>query len=38
METRSTFQSREEMDTLVEMGMVEGMEQAAGQMDALLLD
>ena len=38
MEMRPTFQSREEMDRLVEMGMVEGMEQAAGQMDAVLVD
>ena len=36
MQTRSTFESREEMDKLVEMGMVEGMREAAGQMDALL--
>jgi len=38
METRSTFQAREEMDKLVEMGMVEGLREAAGQMDALLAD
>jgi uncharacterized protein YndB with AHSA1/START domain len=36
MQTRSTFASREEMDRLVEMGMVEGMREAAGQMDAVL--
>lgn len=38
METRSTFKSREEMDKLVEMGMVEGIREAAGQMDALLAE
>jgi uncharacterized protein YndB with AHSA1/START domain len=36
MQTRSTFESREEMDKLVEMGIVEGLRAAAGQMDALL--
>jgi uncharacterized protein YndB with AHSA1/START domain len=36
MEIRSSFESREDMDKLVEMGMVEGLTQAVGQMDALL--
>ncbi len=36
MELHSTFESREEMEKLVEMGAVEGMQQAIGQMDALL--
>ena len=36
MEIRSTYESREEMDTLIEMGALEGMQQAVGQMDALL--
>ncbi len=36
MELRSTFASREELDKLVGMGMLEGLEQAVGQMDALL--
>jgi uncharacterized protein YndB with AHSA1/START domain len=36
MEIRSTFESREDMEKLVKMGMVEGLEQAVGQMDALL--
>ena len=36
MELRSTLGSREDMDRLVRMGMVEGLEQAVGQMDALL--
>ena len=35
--TRSTFDSREQMDQLVNMGMVEGFREAAGQMDAVLL-
>jgi uncharacterized protein YndB with AHSA1/START domain len=36
MELRSTFESREDMDKLVSMGVVEGLQQAVGQMDALL--
>ena len=36
MEMRSSFESREAMEGLVEMGMVEGLRQAVGQMDALL--
>jgi uncharacterized protein YndB with AHSA1/START domain len=37
MEVSSAFQSREDLDKLVEMGMVEGLKQAVGQMDALLV-
>ncbi|MEY9485448.1 uncharacterized protein YndB with AHSA1/START domain [Streptomyces calvus] len=36
MELRSAFDTREQMEQLAEMGMVEGMTQAIGQMDALL--
>jgi uncharacterized protein YndB with AHSA1/START domain len=36
MEMQSTFESREDMDKLVDMGMVEGLQEAIGQMDALL--
>jgi uncharacterized protein YndB with AHSA1/START domain len=36
MEMRSTYASREELDKLVEMGMLEGLQQAVGQIDALL--
>jgi uncharacterized protein YndB with AHSA1/START domain len=36
MEIRSTFESREEMDKLIKMGMIEGLQQSVGQMDALL--
>jgi uncharacterized protein YndB with AHSA1/START domain len=36
MEMHSTFDSREDMDKLVNMGMVEGLQQAVSQMDALL--
>jgi uncharacterized protein YndB with AHSA1/START domain len=36
MELRSTYASREDMDTLIEMGMLEGLQQSVGQMDALL--
>jgi hypothetical protein len=36
MEMKSTFESREDMDKLVEMGMVEGLQEAIAQMDALL--
>ena len=36
MEIRSTYASREELDKLIGMGMLEGLQQAVGQMDALL--
>jgi uncharacterized protein YndB with AHSA1/START domain len=36
MEMRSVFDSREQMQQLVDMGAVEGMQEAVGQMDALL--
>jgi uncharacterized protein YndB with AHSA1/START domain len=36
MELRSVFDSREQMDQLLTMGMDEGIMQAVGQMDALL--
>ena len=36
MEMQSKFASREDMEKLVGMGMVEGLQQAVGQMDALL--
>ena len=36
MELRSFFDSREQMEQLMKMGMLEGLEQAVGQMDALL--
>ena len=36
MELRSVFDSREQMEQLVNMGAVEGLQQAVGQMDALL--
>jgi uncharacterized protein YndB with AHSA1/START domain len=36
MEMQLTFESREDMEKIVGMGTVEGLEQAAGQMDALL--
>jgi uncharacterized protein YndB with AHSA1/START domain len=36
MEIRSNYASREEMDQLIEMGGLEGLQQAVGQMDALL--
>ena len=36
MELRSSFDSREQMEQLVDMGAVEGLQQAVGQMDALL--
>jgi uncharacterized protein YndB with AHSA1/START domain len=38
MELRSTFDSREQMQQLVDMGAAEGLQQAVGQMDALLAD
>ncbi|MFF8632883.1 SRPBCC domain-containing protein [Streptomyces pilosus] len=36
MELRSVFDTREQMERLAEMGMVEGLSQSVGQMDALL--
>jgi uncharacterized protein YndB with AHSA1/START domain len=36
MEMHSTFDTREDMEKLVSMGVVEGLQQAVGQMDALL--
>jgi uncharacterized protein YndB with AHSA1/START domain len=36
MEMRSAFDSRDQMQQLVDMGMVEGIEQSVGQMDALV--
>jgi uncharacterized protein YndB with AHSA1/START domain len=38
MELRSVFDSRQQMEQLVSMGMPEGLQQAVGQMDALLAD
>ena len=38
MELRSAFDSRAEMEELVNMGAAEGIQQAVGQMDALLAD
>ncbi len=38
MELRSVFESREQMDQLVSMGMEEGLQRAVSQMDALLAD
>jgi uncharacterized protein YndB with AHSA1/START domain len=36
MELRSTFDSREQMEQMVTMGMAEGLSQSVGQIDALL--
>lgn len=36
MEMRSVFDSREQMEQLVNMGMAEGLRHSVGQMDALL--
>ena len=36
MQMRATFETLEEMEKLAEMGMVEGLKEAVGQMDALL--
>ncbi len=36
MELRSTYDSREQMEEMLKMGMAEGLEQSVGQMDALL--
>jgi uncharacterized protein YndB with AHSA1/START domain len=38
MELRSVFDSRDQMEQLATMGMPEGLQQAVGQMDALLAD
>jgi len=38
MQLRSVFDSREQMDQLLSMGAAEGLQQAVGQMDALLAD
>jgi|SRR5215208_1896823 len=37
MEIRSKFESREDMERLVDMGAVEGLQEAVGQMDGLLV-
>lgn len=36
MEMRSEVESREDLDKLIDTGMVEGLREAVGQMDALL--
>ena len=36
MEMQSRFESREDMEKLLDMGVVEGLQQAVSQMDALL--
>ncbi|MEX0953522.1 MAG: SRPBCC domain-containing protein [Nitriliruptoraceae bacterium] len=36
MELRSTFATREQMQSVLDMGVVEGLSSAVGQMDALL--
>jgi hypothetical protein len=36
MEIRSIYESRQEMDQLIEMGALEGLQQSVGWMDALL--
>jgi uncharacterized protein YndB with AHSA1/START domain len=36
LEMRSQLQSRDDMEKLVETGMIEGLREAAGQMDAVL--
>jgi uncharacterized protein YndB with AHSA1/START domain len=38
MELRSTFESREQMRQVIDMGTAEGLQQGVGQMDALLAD
>ncbi|AZM59364.1 MULTISPECIES: SRPBCC domain-containing protein [unclassified Streptomyces] len=38
MELRSVFDSREQMEQLTKMGMVEGLTEAVGQIDALLAE
>jgi Fe2+ transport system protein FeoA len=36
MEIRSQFESREAMERMVDMGTVDGLQQAVGQIDGLL--
>ncbi|MES4905459.1 MULTISPECIES: SRPBCC domain-containing protein [unclassified Streptomyces] len=38
MELRSAYDSRDQMERMLDMGMAEGLQQAVGQMDALLTD
>ncbi|MCY1308635.1 hypothetical protein D9M70_586580 [compost metagenome] len=38
MTIRSTFESEEQMQQMVEMGMEEGLKEAAGQIDGLLAE
>ena len=38
MTVKSTFESEEQMGKMVEMGMEEGMKEAAGQIDAILAE
>ena len=38
MQLRAVFESREQFERLEAMGMVEGMQQSMGQMDALLTE
>ena len=38
MEMQSKFESREDMEKIVEMGAVEGLQEAVGQMDDLLAE
>jgi uncharacterized protein YndB with AHSA1/START domain len=38
MEMRSTFETRDDMEKWVRTGTVEGLQQAVGQMDALLVE
>jgi hypothetical protein len=36
MEMRMTFETREDMERIVDLGTVEGLKQAIGQIDGLL--
>jgi len=38
MELRSTYDTREQMEQVLEMGVVEGLREAVGQIDALLAE
>jgi uncharacterized protein YndB with AHSA1/START domain len=38
MEIRSTYGAREELEELLEMGMLEGLQQSVGQIDAILAE
>jgi uncharacterized protein YndB with AHSA1/START domain len=38
MTVRSVFESEEQMDKMLEMGMEEGMQEAAGQIDGILAE